>query len=413
MNQNQQINVELNLPPNVVATLNNINQTLNKLKKSATNTSSAFREIGSAAAAFNNINIAIGKLSVAKAALAVKQGLATKAMNKHFAASKVLELSTSGLTVKTLALTAAKGLATKRIGIMTAGKLLLASASKIAAGGIKALGVAVKIALGPIGWIIAAIGLLVAGIVVLVRLFTQSSEAYQKNREQVEQLQNRQEQLAGTFSDSATAFERNGKALEVHADRCRELVGTIENLSSVQNRSASQQRELERAVDTLNSRHEGLNLTYAQAGRLIENNADALREYVDAQNQVAQANHLIERQNQLYEEQAAKLTELRVIAARRQRIAVLLPSAEIVAGDRRICADIAVDQQRFRLKLCGVQHLCGFSCRDFVHKSLRFVACADAATAPVCAVFCHDFGLLSGTQLGRGLIGCLNRCFFA
>ena len=62
MSNNQNINIELNMPSNIISTLNNINSSLQQIEASSNKTKSSFREIGSTASGFNSILTAVGNV---------------------------------------------------------------------------------------------------------------------------------------------------------------------------------------------------------------------------------------------------------------------------------------------------------------------------------------------------------------
>jgi hypothetical protein len=287
-NETKTINVEMNISNNVTTMLRSINTKLSNITNQAIKAESAFSQLGANAAAFNNINTAVRTLSAAKTTLAVKQVLATKAMSKHFAVSKVLELSTSGLSAKTLVLTAVQGLATKQLGIMSAGKLLLAAAAKVAAGAMKAFGVAVKIMMGPIGWIIGAIGLLVAGAVALINRLNRCSDAARENAARLDELNKAAEQ-------SAQRFERTQIAIDNQSNSANRLTDELERLSGIDD---GNDRRAE-IIAELTKVYGDLNHLIDEEGNLIEGSAEALRGYIRERRNTESFQNAIDRRNVL------------------------------------------------------------------------------------------------------------------
>lgn len=228
--------------------------------------------------------------AVAQARATAMAKLGTAATEKEI----IAEMASQGvITAKTFALggmTAGMGLATVASGLLTAATT--------------ALGAAIKIAMGPVGWIVLGLTALAAGAVAVYKAVTAESEAYTEQAAILDDLAEAQETLASTEESNAKAAQSNLKSLRASTDASKALVNQLDELSRAENRTATQKQRMSDLVEELNEKYGDLCLAYDEENDRLNMNTQQLEDYVEAQGQVAEAAALQERYNELLEEES-------------------------------------------------------------------------------------------------------------
>lgn len=134
---------------------------------------------------------------------------------------------------------------------------------------------------GPIGWVIGGIALLTAGAVALVKWLNRSTSEGEKLTKQTGELADAAENTASAIDDSSAAYERQQKSIESYAAANDDLVGRIEELSSKENKSATDKQMLAESIEQLNGRVEGLNLAYSEESGAMSLTNEQIRARVD------------------------------------------------------------------------------------------------------------------------------------
>ncbi len=199
------------------------------------------------------------------------------------------------------------------LGGLTTGMGLATVASGLLTTATTALGAAIKVLLGPVGWTTAGITALVAGATALYKWATADSEAYKAQADAVSELADAQEQLVKDTANSTTAHTESRKAIRVNASAAAELTKAIDELDSSESKSITQTKQKASLVEELNEQYQDLGLTYDETTDQMNLTTEQLREYIDAQEQLQDANAVQERYNELLTEEATireSITEL-------------------------------------------------------------------------------------------------------
>lgn len=133
------------------------------------------------------------------------------------------------------------------------------------------------------------IGLLVGALAGLVSWLTQESEETKKAKEAHKEFMNSIDELHSSVSKGNEAYEDRRREIKATAEDNERLVKKIEELSTVENKTAAQKKELASAAQTLNSRIDGLNIVYDKATGTINMTADAIRKQIEVSKQAAEA----------------------------------------------------------------------------------------------------------------------------
>lgn len=249
--------------------------------------------------------------SLAQAAAAASGQLLVPTLDKKAlaearatAAAKLGKSATEQQIVAEMASMGVINAKTFALGGMSAGLSASTVATTLLTGATTALGTAIKVLLGPVGLIIAGLTLLGVAGAALIKWLTADTAAYKEQSGAVEGLVSAQESLKETTDSSAKSHQDKVKSLKAESDASKNLAAQITELSRKENKSAADKALLASYVEQLNAQQEGLNLAYDEEGDYLNLNAEQMNEYIDAKMAVEESNALIERQNELYQEEA-------------------------------------------------------------------------------------------------------------
>jgi len=252
----------------------------------------------------------VGAITAWKAGMAItaqiadfkKVLVAKKAVLAQYAASIGLtSTKMKGMGIATQAWAAVKGILT--------GKIALATVAQ------KALNLAMKA--NPIGLIIAAVALLVTGIIALVNAMNRESDAARQLRQDTEALRAETDRLSDSMQNSANAHSERMSGLNANAGAARNLVDRIEELNSVENKSAEQRQRLATYVDMLNDKMGETVAVINEETGALETNVSTIRERIDALAEEARAAALRERATEITMEQIRAEEQLAAVQAAR------------------------------------------------------------------------------------------------
>lgn len=149
--------------------------------------------------------------------------------------------------------------------------------------------------------------LVVGAIAGLVSWLTQESEETKKAKEKAKEFQQSLDDLHESINKGNEAYKDRRNEIQATAEDNERLVRKIDELNAVENKTASQKKELASAAETLNSRIEGLNIQYDKATGTINMTTDAIRKQIE----IAKASAEIEAANERMVENAKKRLEIK------------------------------------------------------------------------------------------------------
>ena len=149
--------------------------------------------------------------------------------------------------------------------------------------------------------------LVVGAIAGLVSWLTQESEASKEAKAKNEEFKRSLDDLHESVEKGNEAYKDRRNEIQATAEDNERLVKKIDELNAVENKTASQKKELASAAETLNSRIEGLNIQYDKATGTINMTTDAIRKQIE----IAKASAEIEAANQKMVENAKKRLEIK------------------------------------------------------------------------------------------------------
>lgn len=249
------------------------------------------------------LTVAYGANKAVKA-FATAQEAAVAATIAADAAGKVLVPTLKAQTLEETAATGAISLKNFALVAMTGSMNLATVASGLLTAATTALSVAIKTLLGPVGLIALGLMAVGAGAVAVYKAVTAESEAFAEQSAILDDLASTQDNLAKSEESNAKAAENNLKSIHASADAAGELAKELGDLSSVENKSASQKQRMGDLVEQLNEKYADLCLTYDEEADLLSMNTEQLQAYIEAQRTMEEASALQERYNELLEEES-------------------------------------------------------------------------------------------------------------
>ncbi|WP_105095271.1 tape measure protein [Streptococcus suis] len=167
-------------------------------------------------------------------------------------------------------------------GVLT-GTISLSTAATIASTvAVTALKAALTALTGPIGWVIAGIGLLVGAGVALWQWLTRESEESKRLSKAQEELAESTDNLKKSVKDSAAARKDSLQDVEANRESYKKLSAEIVALSQKENKSAADKKNLQKKIQTLNDSVEGLNLAYDKNTDSLSHNAEQINARISA-----------------------------------------------------------------------------------------------------------------------------------
>lgn len=190
--------------------------------------------------------------------------------------------ATKAETIARLAQIGAVKASTLVYGVMT-GAISLSTAATIASTtAVTALKAALTALTGPVGWVVAGIGALIATGVALWQWLSKDSEETKKLKSQQEGLVESTKKLSASVAEGAENRQRNLSSIKDNSEAYKKLADEVVALSAKENKSAGDKRNLKEKIDTLNSSIQGLNLAYDKNSASLSHNAEQIKARIDA-----------------------------------------------------------------------------------------------------------------------------------
>ena len=197
----------------------------------------------------------------------------------------------------------------------------------------------------------AAIGAVVAGLVLLTKHAMNTNPQLKELRDNTQALEKANKDLASAQASSAESFAKTTSEIESQAIFAENAYSKLEELSNAYTGTEAEQRLMSQLCSELNSSISGLNIAYDKQTGALNVTADAMANYIAKMKEQAQAAANQERYTQLMKEQADAqynlfLAEKNLAAAREQSgfaASFALAKAESAYHDAATAADDASD----------------------------------------------------------------------
>lgn len=136
---------------------------------------------------------------------------------------------------------------------------------------------ALKVLLGPIGWVIAGIGLLTVGIIAIVKWYKKSTDEAIRLNGVTEDLAESTTALTDSIIDTSDAYKSSQTEINATAQANEQLAAKIEELSAIENKSAAEKAALQSHIESLNGSVDGLNLAYNEETNALSMSSEQLQ----------------------------------------------------------------------------------------------------------------------------------------
>lgn len=167
-------------------------------------------------------------------------------------------------------------------GVLTGAISLQTAATIAATAATTAFKAALTALTGPVGWIVAGVGLAVGALVGLWQWLTAESEETKRLKSEQEELVKSTDQLTDSVKQSAKERQKNLESVKGNTESYQKLADEIVQLSQKTNKTAADKKNLKKKIDALNASVSGLNLAYDKNSDSLSHNSDQIKARISA-----------------------------------------------------------------------------------------------------------------------------------
>lgn len=167
-------------------------------------------------------------------------------------------------------------------GVLTGAISLQTAATIAATAATTAFKAALTALTGPVGWIVAGVGLAVGALVGLWQWLTAESEETKRLKSEQEELVKSTDQLTDSVKQSAKERQKNLESVKGNTESYQKLADEIVQLSQKTNKTAADKKNLKKKIDALNASVSGLNLVYDKNTDSLSHNSDQIKARISA-----------------------------------------------------------------------------------------------------------------------------------
>ena len=167
-------------------------------------------------------------------------------------------------------------------GVLTGAISLQTAATIAATAATTAFKAALTTLTGPIGWVVAGVGLAVGALVGLWQWLTAESEETKRFKLEQEELVKSTDQLTDSVKQSAQERQKNLESVKGNSEGYKKLADEIVQLSQKTNKTAADKKNLKKKIDALNASVSGLNLAYDKNSDSLSHNSDEIKARISA-----------------------------------------------------------------------------------------------------------------------------------
>ena len=207
---------------------------------------------------------------------------AIQIINLITAAQATCGTVTKAQMVANLANNGALTASTVLYGVLTGAISLQTAATIAATAATTAFKAALTALTGPIGWIVAGVGLAVGALVGLWQWLTAESEETKRLKSEQEELVKSTDQLTDSVKQSAKERQKNLESVKGNTESYQKLADEIVQLSQKTNKTAADKKNLKKKIDALNDSVSGLNLAYDKNSDSLSHNSDEIKARISA-----------------------------------------------------------------------------------------------------------------------------------
>lgn len=200
------------------------------------------------------------------------------------AGARAAEVSNVAIAVKT----AAVGVLSGEIGLATAAQLIWNAAMEA----------------NPIGTVVAAITVCIAGIVALVKIISKLDKKMQEEKKHREELVDAIDEHTEAVDSNKDSRKEELDDIKATVSANKKLIDQIVELSKKERKTAEDKAKLQGLVETLNGSVDGLNLAYSEERDQLNMTSEALQEKADAYAKLDEASVAAENLTNVLKDQA-------------------------------------------------------------------------------------------------------------
>ncbi|WP_270283166.1 tape measure protein, partial [Enterococcus faecalis] len=178
---------------------------------------------------------------------------------------------------------------------------------------------AMKLLMGPIGWVTAAIGGLVAVGVNLWKWLNKETESTKAVKKEQENLMKTTDDLIKKNQEHAQSRKDEAIELDNTKEKFQSMISEMEMLSAKEKLSNSEKKRMVEIVEELNGKMTGLNLVYDDQKNILSEMPGTIQQQVDAYNALDEASQAQENINQMLKERNDNEAKLMEINAAREK----------------------------------------------------------------------------------------------
>lgn len=167
-------------------------------------------------------------------------------------------------------------------GVLTGAISLQTAATIAATAATTAFKAALTALTGPVGWVVAGVGLAVGALVGLWQWLTAESEETKRLKSEQEELVKSTDQLTDSVKQSAQERQKNLESVKGNTESYQKLADEIVQLSQKTNKTAAEKTNLKKKIDALNASVSGLNLVYDKNTDSLSHNSDQIKARISA-----------------------------------------------------------------------------------------------------------------------------------
>lgn len=168
------------------------------------------------------------------------------------------------------------------IGVMTGSITASTVATTLMTAATTAFSTALKIATGPIGWVVAGVGALVAGGVALFKWLNKETEASKKLNKEQSALAESTKTLTDSTQSNIKRRQEELSTIETNSQAYQDLGDQIVDLASKEKLTRDEKKLLKDSVEQLNGSVAGLNLQYDEEGKMLSMTAEQMKARIEA-----------------------------------------------------------------------------------------------------------------------------------
>ncbi|WP_342515488.1 tape measure protein [Sutcliffiella sp. FSL R7-0096] len=211
------------------------------------------------------------------------------------------------------------------------------------------VGKALKVLMGPVGWVTLGIGALVGAAVGLIKWLNRSSEEAKRLNAEAEDLSSSIDSLNDELDSSNEAFRKNQNELKATAEENVNLAKKVEDLAAKENKSAAEKQLLSAYIEEMNGNVKDLNLSFDEEANALSMSSEELSARVDLMKEEEKLISARERQVEISKEQNEVDAKLEEINALRAEWSEKVKENAVSAGDAEK-AFASLDEKEAALK---------------------------------------------------------------